>query len=223
MVLATTQASLSGTPKRKAGEDRVDVMHALVQAHPLATIVSSATGMLTADHVPLVLHKDAGERGVLHGHVAAANPLFRRTVGPIEALAIFQGPQSYVTPSWCPSKAEHGRVVPTWNYAVVHARGTLRFIRETDWLMGHLHDLTSQHESHRSAPWAVSDAPGDFVARQLKGLVGLEVEINDLAGVWKVSQNRSAADRDGVEAGLRAEDTPQAIAVSELVGGRSRG
>lgn len=203
-------------------EDRLDVMHDLMRAHPFATLVSSATGYLSADHVPLVLHAGESETGVLQGHVAAANPLFRETAGPIDVMAIFQGPQSYITPSWYASKKEHGKVVPTWNYVVVHARGTLRFVRETDWLLTHLQDLTMQHESHRATPWAVSDAPHDFVTRQLKGLVGFEIEVADLSGTWKVSQNKNAADREGVEVGLLNENSPEKTSVSELVRDRAR-
>ena len=186
-------------------EERTAVMHALMRAHPFATLVSYATGGLTADHVPLVLHAEVGEQGALRGHVAAGNPLFRETEGAVDVLAIFQGPQTYVHPGWYASKAEHGKVVPTWNYAVAHARGRLRFIRDTEWVVAHLHALTAQHESHRPAPWAVSDAPADFVARQLKGLVGFEIAIEALEGTWKVSQNKHEADRAGVVAGLDAE------------------
>jgi transcriptional regulator len=197
-------------------------MHDLMRSHPFATLVSSAVGHLSADHVPLVLHADDQQKAVLQGHVAAANPLFRETEGPIEVMAIFQGPQSYITPSWYASKKEHGKVVPTWNYVVVHARGTLRFIREADWLLTHLNDLTNQHESHRETPWAVSDAPDDFVARQLKGLVGFEIEVVDLAGTWKVSQNKTAADNKGVQTGLRGEGDPQKVLISDLVQERER-
>ena len=203
-------------------EERAGVMHALMRAHPFATIVSSVTGQLTADHVPLVLHEEVGTHGALRGHVAAANPLFRRTDGPIEVLAIFQGPQTYVTPSWYASKREHGKVVPTWNYVVAHARGALRFIRETDWLLQHLRDLTRQHESHRDLPWEVSDAPPEFVARQLKGLVGFEVAIHELAGTWKVSQNKSEADSEGVRSGLLEDGSAERTAISRLIEERAR-
>jgi transcriptional regulator len=151
-------------------------MQNLMVAHPFATIVSAATGVLTADHVPLVLHDDEGEHGMLRGHIAVANPLFRETEGAMEVLTVFQGPQTYVTPSLYASKQEHGKVVPTWNYVVVHARGTLKFTRETQWLLRHLDDLTTQHESHRPEPWAVSDAPEDFVTRQLRGLGSVEIQ-----------------------------------------------
>lgn len=203
-------------------EERREVMYDLMRAHPFATLVSSALGHLSADHVPLVLYADGQQKAVLHGHIAVANPLFRETEGPIEIMAIFQGPQSYITPSWYRSKKEHGKVVPTWNYVVVHARGTLRFIRETDWLLAHLNDLTNQHESHRETPWTVSDAPIDFISRQLKGLVGFEIEVGDLAGTWKVSQNKNAADNTGVQAGLRSEGDPEKVSVSHLVQERGR-
>ncbi|MEM8836811.1 MAG: FMN-binding negative transcriptional regulator [Pseudomonadota bacterium] len=202
-------------------EDRKDVMHALMRAHPFATIVSSVTGELTADHVPLVLQEEVGEYGVLQGHFAAGNPLFREANGPIEVLTIFQGPQTYISPSYYASKEEHGKVVPTWNYVVVHARGTLQFVRETDWLLDHLNALTGAQEGHRPAPWQVSDAPSDYIARQLRGLVGFEIVIDDLAGTWKVSQNKSTADRAGVEAGLRSEADLDKAAISDLV--RDRG
>lgn len=200
-------------------EDRVEVMHELMRAHPFATLVSSATGQLSADHVPLVIHPEASEHGVIRGHIAKANPLWRETQGDdaISVLAIFQGPQSYVTPSWYPSKAAHGKVVPTWNYVVVHARGALQFTNEPHWLMAHLTELTFRHESHRPSPWAVTDAPEDFVQRQLKGLVGFEIEIETLEGNWKVSQNKNERDRVGVERGLLTENNTQATAMAGIV------
>lgn len=203
-------------------ESRVDVMHKLMIAHPFATVVSAATGILSADHVPLVLHHDEGERGVLRGHVAISNPLFRETEGPIEVLTVFQGPQTYVTPAWYASKKEHGKVVPTWNYVVVHARGSLSFTRDTPWLMRHLHDLTAQHESHRPAPWSVSDAPAGFVEKQLKALVGFEIMIHELQGTWKVSQNKSLPDWTGVRDGLSQSDDADAKSIGALVEERAR-
>lgn len=203
-------------------EDRIEVMHDLMVAHPFATIVSAATGILTADHVPLVLHGSDEENGILQGHIAVANPLFRETTGPMEILTIFQGPQTYVTPSWYASKQEHGKVVPTWNYVVVHARGVLEFVREPDWLMRHLNDLTKQHENHRPEPWAVSDAPSDFVARQLRGLVGFEITIKELQGTWKVSQNKTLKDWVGVKSGLEQTEAADAAAIARLLEDRAR-
>ncbi len=202
-------------------EERQDVMQELIVAHPFATVVASATGCLTADHVPLVL-KSTSDKSHLQGHIAASNPLFRETQDPFEVLTIFQGPQTYVTPSWYASKQEHGKVVPTWNYVVVHVRGELRFTREPEWLLRHLNDLTSQHESHRAEPWAVSDAPSDFVQRQLRGLVGFEISIKDMQGTWKVSQNKTLKDWTGVKAGLERETAPDAAEIARLVEERAR-
>ena len=197
-------------------EERPEVMHALMRAHPLATVVTDAAP-LVADHLPMVVHQ--GEGGLtLRTHMHAANPLPRSGVEAVDALCVFQGPQSYISPSWYASKREHGRAVPTWNYAVVHARGTLRFVRgDADWLLDHLRALSAQHESHRSEPWQVSDAPADYVERLLRGIVGVEVAVSRLQGVWKMSQNKSAADRAGVREGLRAETHSDAGAVSALV------
>lgn len=204
-------------------EDRVDVIHALMIAHPFATLVSSATGGLTADHLPLVIHPELSEKGTIRGHIAVANPLWQDTQGPIEVLAIFQGPQAYITPSWYPSKQEHGKVVPTWNYAVVQAQGTLSFHQESDWLMAHLTELTGRHEGQRAMPWAVTDAPDAFIARQFKGIVGIEIKVESLVGKWKVSQNKADQDRSGVERGLMAERTEDTAAVSRLVSDLARG
>lgn len=203
-------------------EDRIPVMHDLMIAHPFATLVSAATGPLSADHVPLVLHQEEGERGVLRGHIAVSNPLFRETDGPIDVLTIFQGPQTYVTPSLYASKKQHGKVVPTWNYVVVHARGQLTFTNDAAWLMRHLNDLTAQHESHRPEPWAVSDAPDDFIVRQLRGLIGFEIAIADLQGTWKVSQNKPLSDWTGVRDGLKTSGDADAQAIAALVQERAR-
>lgn len=204
-------------------ENRPEVMYDMMMAHPFATIVSLLEGCLNADHVPLVL-KGTGETGrYLQGHVSVANPLFRETDSLVEVLTIFQGPQTYVTPAWYVSKQEHGKVVPTWNYVVVHARGELRFTRDPSWLRQHLEDLTDQHERHRTEPWAVSDAPEEFMARQVRGLAGFEIAIKDLTGKWKVSQNRAREDRAGVQAGLARLDDPDATEIARLVKERGRG
>lgn len=202
-------------------ETRTEVMHEVIQSHPFATLVTSATGLLTADHMPLVLTCCERGFGQLQGHLAAANPLFRNAEGAIPALVVFQGPQTYVSPSWYPSKREHQKVVPTWNYVVVHARGLLRFTQDTAWLRAHLDMLSSQHERHRPEPWKLADAPDPFVARQLRAIAGFEIEIEELVGTWKVSQNRPPADRGGVIQGLRHEGTTDGHAVSELVAARA--
>jgi transcriptional regulator len=184
-----------------------DAVCALIAAHPLATLVTHGVdGTLTADHIPFLLDTNRGAHGTLVGHVARANPVWR-TPGP--ALAIFAGPDSYVSPNWYPSKHEHGRVVPTWNYTVVHAHGTLRAVDDPGLLLGIVGALTRHHEAAAAArsgaePWRVEDAPPDFIARMLRAIVGVELEIERVDAKSKLSQNRSEADRAGVAAGLGA-------------------
>jgi transcriptional regulator len=202
-------------------EERIEPMHELMRAHPFATLVSLQLGALSADHLPLVLHPEFSNNGTLRGHIAKGNPLWENHAGRMEALAIFQGPNAYVTPSWYPSKKQHGKVVPTWNYAVVHAFGDLQFVEDPDWLLDHLSVLTRQQESHRPVPWKVADAPREYLARQLKGIVGIELEISRLEGKWKVSQNRDAQDRLGVQRGLLLEPGEDAAAIANLIGLRA--
>jgi len=198
-------------------EDRLEVMHGLIRAHPFATLVTLEAGALSANHLPMILHPKLSANGTLHGHMARANPLWQNRDGGVDALAIFHGPQQYITPSWYPSKKEHGKVVPTWNYAVVHAHGPLTTIEDPAWLRAHLEALTGQQEGGRPVPWFVSDAPDDFIAHQLKGIVGFELTIGRIEGKWKVSQNRDERDRTGVSRGLRFESPGQASDMADLV------
>jgi len=176
-------------------------LHALMRAHPLATLVSTGPEGPTADHVPLASDAGAGAHGALLGHVARANPLWAAAAGS-PVLAVFHGPQAYVSPSWYPGKATTHKVVPTWNYTVVHAHGLLRAVEDAPWLHALLVRLTDHHEAQRAAPWAVADAPDDYVQQMLRAIVGIRIPIERLIGKWKVSQNRSAADRQGVADGL---------------------
>ena len=198
-------------------EDRFAVQHALMRAHPLAMLVTLGEGGLVANPVPLVLDPAAGERGTLRGHLARANPQWRAFDATVEALAIFQGAEHYITPSWYATKGETGKVVPTWNYAVVQAYGPLRVVEDPAWLARQIRSLTAEHEGSRSAPWAVEDAPADFVAAQIRGIVGIEIPITRIEAKWKASQNRNEADRAGVVAGLRAEEDAAASAMADLV------
>jgi transcriptional regulator len=198
-------------------EHRLDVMQDFIDANPLGALVTASADGMFATHLPLVLDRGRGAHGVLQGHLARANPHHRLPSITAEALVIFTGPDAYVTPSWYPSKAEHGKTVPTWNYIAVHASGTLRWIEDAGWLRAHLHALTGRHEAGREHPWAVDDAPADYVAQQLRAIVGLELEITRLEGKWKMSQNRPAADIDGVVRGLAASDDPVDRAVSRVV------
>jgi transcriptional regulator len=176
-------------------------LHALMREHPLATLIRSGEDGPLADHIPLEF--DAASN-TLRGHVARANPIWREAAGrPV--LAVFCGPQSYVTPSWYATKALTHKVVPTWNYTVVHAHGELRVVDDAPWVHALISGLTDHHEAPRAAPWAVSDAPEDYVQQMLRAIVGIEIPVTRLVGKWKISQNRNEADRQGVAAGLAAD------------------
>ena len=164
-----------------------------------------------------MLDPDDGPQGSLIGHVARANPQWRTTDTGQEALAIFSGPDSYISPSFYETKRLTGKVVPTWNYVTVHVRGRIGFFQEPEALLGLVRRLTERHEGERAAPWAVSDAPADFIQSQLRAIVGVRLEITAMTGKWKMSQNRSPADRTGVVAGLRADGRPAAEAVADAV------
>lgn len=192
-------------------EERPEILHALIRAHPLATLITAGPGGLIANLVPFIL-ADTGNRGTLRAHIAKANDQVEPLRAGAETLVVFQGPQAYITPSWYAAKKEHGRVVPTWNYVVVQVRGTPRVIDDPAWLRDQIGHLTASQENPRPAPWSVSDAPEDFVRAQLNAIIGIEIPILTIEGKWKVSQNRSAADREGVVAGLRAEGISEAMA-----------
>jgi len=197
-------------------QDDPEALAALMREQPLAALVTVGADGLAADHIPL--EYDAGQN-LLRGHVARANPLWQHAAGQ-PVLAIFRGAQAYVSPSWYPSKAATHKVVPTWNYAVVHAHGTLRAVDDAPWLHDLVSRLTAHHESRSAAPWAVSDAPPDYVQQMLRAIVGIEIVVTKLVGKWKVSQNRSDADRDGTACGLEASPDAQARAMAALVRGR---
>ena len=198
-------------------ETRVEVLHALVRAHPLGALVTLGAGGLEANHIPFEIDSDPAPFGTLRGHVARANPVWRELSRGADALAIFQGPASYVSPSWYPTKQEGGKVVPTWNYAVVHAYGPLRAVDDPAWLRAFVERLTSRHESGRTAPWHVTDAPADYVDKMVTAIVGIELPVTRLLGKWKTSQNRPARDRAGVVAGLEQDGGDAARAMAALV------
>jgi len=186
-------------------EDRLETLHALIEAHPLATLVTAGSDGLNANLLPFTLAADRGDRGVLRAHLAKGNDQIAALREGREALVIFQGAEAYITPSWYVSKAEHGKVVPTWNYVVVQAWGTSRVIDDPAWLRIQIDELTRKQERDRSEPWNVTDAPESFVQSQIKGITGLEIEVSRIEGKWKVSQNRPEKDRDSVVQGLRTE------------------
>lgn len=201
-------------------EHRPEVMHDFIEAHPFGALITASADGLFATHLPLVLHRTRGPFGVLEGHVARANPHSRQSFVTAEALLIFTGSDAYITPSWYATKREHGKVVPTWNYVAVHAHGVLRFIDDVEFLRRHLEELTVQQEGHRDHPWMLSDAPADFITQQQKAIIGFECAITRLEGKWKMSQNRSAADIDGVVRGLAESPSASDRAVAEIVAAR---
>lgn len=195
-------------------EDRPELLHAAIRAHPLATLVTHGPSGLTANLVPFTLVPGEGGPDLLRAHLAKANPQLADLRAGGEALVIFQGPQAYVTPAWYPSKQEHGKVVPTWNYILVQAHGRPCVIEDAAWLRAQIDALTTLQEGSRADPWAVTDAPADYVAAQLKGIAGVEIAIERIAGKWKASQNQPAANYEGVVAGLRELNPASAMAAA---------
>lgn len=189
-------------------EENLDRLHALIEAHPLGLLITYGVSGLQAAPIPFMLYPNEGEFGVLRAHLARANPCWKELAGDQECLVMFQGENGYVTPSWYPSKAETQRAVPTWNYIMVELRGNPTVIEDPAWLRRHLDDLTRQHEGIRPEPWSISDAPDDYIASQLKAIVGIELPISRIAGKWKMSQNKSSADRQGVINGMKNAADP---------------
>jgi transcriptional regulator len=201
-------------------EDRAEVLHRLMKAQPLATLVTAGGDGLIANHVPLILDPEPAPWGTLRGHLSRANSQWRDSRPEVHALAIFQGPSAYVTPSWYASKQETGKVVPTYNYVVVHAHGPLTIFEDPASLERHVRALTAVHEAAFAQPWKVEDAPPDYVQTMLKSIVGIAIPIVRLEGKWKVSQNRAPGDRAGVIRGLHALGDPESLAMADEIGQR---
>jgi transcriptional regulator len=193
---------------KEFSEHRIEVLHGAIREAGLATLVSSTgSGGFSITHLPLLLDPEPAPYGTLLGHVARANPHWREAIGP--AVAIFLGPDAYITPNWYETKRTTGRVVPTWNYVAIHAHGTPTFFDDPDRLLTIVRRLTDKQEGGRAAPWSVHDAPSEFVQKQLSFIVGFAMPITALEGKYKMSQNRPAADREGVVQGLAAEGQPE--------------
>ncbi|MDG6920134.1 MAG: FMN-binding negative transcriptional regulator [Nitrososphaerota archaeon] len=184
-------------------EERKEVMFDAIDKISFGTLVSVTAGGLSASHVPMLVDRDGGARGVILGHIARGNLQWRDTLPGSEALAIFVGPHAYISPKWYESSIRKGEVVPTWNYVVVHARGPVRFFTDERRLLGLVTRLTEKFEAGSGSPWRVADAPADYVARELKAVVGFEIGVTSLEGKWKLGQNRPPGDRAGMVAGLR--------------------
>lgn len=204
-------------------ETRPEVLHGLIRSHPLGMLISNGPEGPVANAIPFLLDPAVSPNGMLRAHLAKANPQWKLIAenpsSPV--LIVFQGTDAYVTPSWYETKRETGKVVPTWNYAIVQARGTAKVIDDQDWLARQIADLTLSQEGTRQAPWAVTDAPAPFIQSQIKGIIGLEIEISEIHGKWKVSQNRPVADRVGVAQGLENEATssPDMVRLVRSYGG----
>lgn len=200
-------------PRQFEETDR-DVLQALIRSRPLGAWVTVADRELVVNHIPFLLDATRGPHGTLVGHVARANPVWRNCSSEIASVVVFQGADAYITPSWYATKQEHGKVVPTWNYIVVHAHGVPRMIEDREWLLGHVTALSDHHEARQQVPWRVSDAPADYIETQLKAIVGIEIPISALVGKWKASQNRSLPDQRGTMTGLseRADEDSRTMA-----------
>ncbi len=198
-------------------ETRLDVLHALIAAHPFATLVTSGADGPVVNHLPFMIDTENSEFGVLRGHVARANPVWKDLADQAASIAVFQGPQAYISPNWYPSKHEHGKAVPTWNYAVVHAHGIPRVIEDPQWLVQHVTQLSDQHEAAQKLPWQVSDAPPDYIERMIGMIVGIEIPITRIVGKWKLNQHRTRADQLGMVAGLTAGADDRAHALADLM------
>ncbi|MBL0728814.1 FMN-binding negative transcriptional regulator [Piscinibacter sp. HJYY11] len=197
-------------------EQRPEPLQQLLHDHPLGLLITNGQNGLDANPVPFLHEPREGTPGVLSCHVARANPVWKEAAGE-EVLVVFQGPQAYVSPNWYPSKFDNGKAVPTWNYIVVQARGTLVVRDEVEWLRGFVTRLTQRHESTQAVPWQVGDAPPDYLDAMLRGIVGLEIPLSSLRGKWKMSQNHPAANREGVARGLRARGTEATATVAGWV------
>jgi transcriptional regulator len=198
-------------------ESRVEVLHELIRRHPLATLVAVTPEGPEASHVPFELDIEPQPFGTLRCHLARANPLWRQLAADKQVLVVFQGAESYISPAWYASKKEHGKVVPTWDYVTVHAHGVPTVTHDAQWLRTLVETLTNRHEQGRPDPWHVSDAPADYVEKMLAAIVGVEIPVQRLVGNWKLSQNRSAADREGVIAGLERDGAAPQLDVASLI------
>lgn len=205
-------------------EDRINVLHQLIAHHPLGTLITMTADGLNANHIPLMVYAShnpvGGAFGTLRGHVARSNTVWQTFKPEVNALVVFQGPDAYISPSWYASKKDNDKVVPTWNYAVVHAAGPLTIRDDETWMREFLNGTTDHFEATRntSAPrWKMDDAPEAFLQTMMRAVVGIEIPIVSLEGKWKVSQNRAAADREGVAMALQAGSRDAETAMGKLV------
>lgn len=188
--------------KQHRFHDQKDVF-SLIQSYPLGTWIYRGTDTMSANHIPFLLDRDRGPNGTLIGHVSRANNIWRELDAAIPSIIMFQGPQAYITPGWYPGKAEHGKVVPTWDYAVAHVHGTARVVDDRDWTLDMLNRLTDANEAGQAAPWRVSDAPSSYIDKLMRAIVGIEIPIDRIEGKLKASQDEAWQDRLGTVIGLQ--------------------
>jgi len=203
-------------------EERLSVLQDAIDRNAFGTLVTTTRNGLSASHIPMILDRSKTTNGVILGHIARANMQWRDSLAEVEGLAIFLGPDSYITPSWYETKEETGKVVPTWNYIAVHAKGSIHFIQDPEWLRDLVTKLTSKFEENTNGTWKVSDAPRDYIDQELKAIVGFEMEIRQLEGKWKMSQNRPEPDRRGAIEGLRKRATGYDNEVASEIEDRDR-
>ena len=188
----------------------------IISRYSFATLITNSTSGLEANHIPLFVNR-SNDRDVLQGHLSKANPLWQSVPDRSEVLVVFQGPNAYISPNYYPSKKEHGKVVPTWNYVAVHVKGTITYIHDEQWNKAMINNLTNQHEQAQATPWSIADAPNEYIQKMLSAIVGIEIEMSSIVGKWKVSQNQSADNKSGVIAGLSCINHSDAQSMAELV------
>lgn len=198
-------------------ENNLDLQHQHMQENPFASVVVMGAEGIVVNHFPLILTNFKKGNGILQGHMARANPLWNDYDKLVDVVAIFHGIHHYITPTYYPSKIEHDKVVPTWNYAVVHASGPLRIIQDKQWILQHLNDLTNIHEKENEVPWSVNDAPEKYIDMRLRGIVGFEISISKISGTMKLGQNKNEEDRKGVIEGLRATGRTRGLEMADIV------
>jgi transcriptional regulator len=204
------------TPRHFSETDH-DALRSIMRGYPLATLFFASADTMDANHLPLHFNQHGDTLGRLSGHIARANPLCAEIMHGKEVLVVFHGPQAYISPSWYATKARTGMVVPTWNYVVVHAHGTLKLIDDAGWLRTHLTSLTAEHEAGFVTPWQLTDAPTAFIDKLLQAVVGIEIEIKHLTGKCKASQNQPVENQLGVIQGLTELDQQQAHAMAATI------
>ena len=202
-------------PKRFLKDD-IDKLKGMMVNHSFATLITHNESGVEANHIPLILNK-LGQKDVLQGHIAKANPLWKNIKDKSEVLIIFNGPNCYISPNYYPTKQENGKVVPTWNYISVHVKGIVSFIHDDQWILKMLNDLTNQYEANQPVPWSVSDAPQAYIDKMLSAIVGLEIDILSITGKWKVSQDKTEENKQGIIRGLSQEINSDAHNIAKLV------